>query len=195
MKKFLSVLLLVVLVIGLLVPALGFAKEKYMWIKTGNGKPVNVRTGPGKNNEVMGQIAYGKQVIVHQKANGWALVEPVDWSLSNPGYVSTSFLVNSDPGKYKPTPTKEPVTTVEAALKKIKYLKEPVSAKIITKRPTNYVHLRWYPDTNASYIEKYLCDTEVEVLAESKTWSQVRMVEDGYVGFILTANLDKEIAE
>lgn len=56
---------------------------------------------------------------------------------------------------------------------------------IQTTKATNYVHLRVFPDTNAVYTGAYLCDTQIEVLAESKIWAQVRILDDGKVGFIL----------
>ena len=118
--------------------------------------------------------------------------------MSNPGWVSTSFLVSSNPGAYQkkePEKKEEPVADLNATLNnvtaKIKYLETPYEAVIKTSRPTNFVHLRWYPDTNARYIEKYLCDTEILVLAESAKWAQIQIVEDGYIGFILKANVEK----
>ena len=203
MKKIISILCLAVMVLGILIPAMSLADENTAWVKTGNGKNLNVRAQPSKNAEIIKTLPYGTQLIVHQySGNGWALVEPADWSMSNPGWVSTSFLVYSNPGAYqkkeaekKETEKKEEPADLNATLNsvtgKIKYLEEPYEAIIKTSRPTNFVHLRWYPDTNAHYIEKYLCDTEILVLAESSKWAQIQIVEDGYVGFILKANVEK----
>lgn len=197
MKKIISILCLAVMVVGILIPAMSFAKsESTAWVKTGNGKGLNIRVSPSKEAEIIKTLPYRTQLIVHQfSGNGWALVEPADWSMSNPGWVSTSFLVYSDPGPYqKKKEDPDPVdinTTLDGVVAKIKYLEEPYDAVIKTSRPTNFVHLRWYPDTNARYIEKYLCDTEIVVLAESSKWAQVQIVEDGYVGFILKSNVEK----
>lgn len=192
MKKLVSILCAAILMISLLIPAMGLA-EQTAWVKTGNGKGLNIRKEPSKNGEIIKSLPYRTQLIVHEFQNGWALVEPADWSMSNPGWVSTSFLVYSDPGPYvKPNPDPEPTPTAEldAVVAKIKYLDEPYEAVIKTSRPTNYVHLRWYPDTDARYISRYLCDTQILVLAESSKWAQVQIVEDGYVGFILRNNVD-----
>lgn len=196
MKKIISILCLAVMVLGILIPAMSLADENTAWVKTGNGKNLNVRAQPSKNAEIIKTLPYGTQLIVHQySGNGWALVEPADWSMSNPGWVSTNFLVYSDPGPYqkkKEDPDPVDVTsTLDSVVAKIKYLEEPYDAVIKTSRPTNFVHLRWYPDTNARYIDKYLCDTEILVLAESAKWAQIQIVEDGYIGFILKANVEK----
>lgn len=191
MKKIISILCAALLIMSLLLPAMSLA-EQTAWVKTGNGKPLNMRSTP--NGEIIRKIDYRTQLIVHEYQNGWALVEPADYSMSNPAWVSTNFLVYSDPGPYVPSRKDDPEPTIndalDAVVAKIKYLDEPYEALIKTSRPTNYVHLRWYPDTNARYISRYLCDTEIRVLAESAKWAQVQIVEDGYIGFILRNNVD-----
>ena len=192
-KKIVSILCLAALLVTFMIPFTAASAETYAWVKTGNGKPLNMRAEPTTNSQIVGSLKYRTKVIVHQSENGWALVEPVDWSRSNPAYVSTQFLSYTDPGPWKGKTTDEPAgptyEDIDAAVKAIKVV-EPYLAVIKTTRPTNYVHLRWFPNTSARYIAKYLCDTEIEVLAESKTWAQVRIVEDGYVGFILKSCVD-----
>ena len=197
MKKLVSILCLVALMVTLLAPAVSFAKTT-AWVKTGNGKNLYMREEPSKNGEIVTSLPYRTQLIVYEYANGWALCEPADWSMSNPKWVSTSFLVYSDPGPYKGNNEKKNTDSgssvvypdLDKIAKKIKYLDEPVDAVIKTSRPTNYVHLRWYPSKSAAYIDQYLCDTEITVLAQSNEWSQVQVKETGYVGFILTNNVD-----
>lgn len=202
MKKIVSILLLAALVLSLMAPVLANAGSlgliETAWVKTGNGKSLNVREEPSKNAKILGGLKYRTKVNVYEYRGGWALVEPADRSWSNPQWVSKSFLVYSDPGKYKPNPkpTTKPTSSPEDAFaaldkvcKKIEYLNTPYSAVIRTSRPTNLVHLRWYPDTSARFIEQYLCDTEILVLAQGGKWAQVQIVEDGYVGFILLDNV------
>lgn len=122
----------------------------------------------------------------------WAQVR-VSWKSGVlEGYVLSSFLVRKDPGPYKGrvNPTPDPVQdltldSLNRTAKAIKVLDVPYFTVIQTKKATNYVHLRWFPDTNAVYSGAYLRNTEIEVLATSKNWAQVRVVEDGKVGFIL----------
>lgn len=190
MKRIVSLVLALILCCALLAPAFAGSNDDvtYAWVKTGNGKTLNLRDAANKNSQVIAKLPYRAQLVILSQSNGWALVEPVDPKLSsNPGYVMTSYLVLSDPGPWKEDPQAEGPTyeDVDNAVKALKVLSEPYTTVIKTKKPTNYVHLRWIPNTEARYIEKYLCDTEILVLAQSKTWAQVQIVEDGYVGFIL----------
>lgn len=196
MKKNLIRLACLVLVLMAGMMAVASAAEGYFYVKTGNGKTLNLRTDPWKADNVVTKLPYGAYVLVYQyNDNGtWAYIE-----CDNPygggtvkGWVQTSFLVPYYPGSYNPpapTPVPAPtVTTIDdinRAAKAIKTLDVPYTTVIQTKKATNYVHLRMFPDTNAVYSGAYLCDTPIEVLAESRTWAQVRVLDDGKVGFIL----------
>lgn len=195
MKKTLVriICLTLIFIIGIL-PLAAAANQGYFYIKTGNGKGVNVRTDPFKaSGNVVTTIPYRSYVLVYQYNSNktWAYIEA-----QNPhgkgtvkGWVQKSFLSRKDPGKYtpvKPDPTQEvTLADINKACKAIKTLKTPYTTVIQTQKATNFVHLRMFPDTNAVFTAQYLCDTEIEVLAESKTWAQVRILEDGKVGFIL----------
>lgn len=199
MKRTLSVALVIALLIGMLVPTFAFAmaNPNSRFVKTGNGKPLNVRSGPGSNNEVFFKLPYGTQVEVIDTQGDWCLVRPYDKALwkkagkSTNMWVMKSFLVTKNPGPWKkPKPAAPTYEEVDAALRKIKPLEHPVLAEIMTSRPTNYVHLRWIPSTNARFSAQYLAGEQVLILAQSNTWSQVVDLSDGYVGFILTDNVN-----
>ena len=193
MRKIISMLVLLSLLCTIfIIPA---EAETYAWVKTGNGKGLYMREEPSKSADIVRTLPYRTKVIVYEYVNGWALVEPADWSMSNPKYVSANFLVSSDPGPYQGgsqsgTDDGPTYAEVDEALKTMRVLDEPYRGMIKTSRPTNYVHLRWIPNTGARYIEKYLCNTEILVLAESKYWAQVQIADTGYVGFILKSNVD-----
>jgi len=166
------------------------------YVKTPNGKSVNVRSAPYKaEGNVVDQIPYGMmvEVVDFTARDLWAQVR-VSWKGGVlEGYIQTSFLVDKKPAAYKETKTDskdtqatdETLASLNKVAKAIKVLEQPYTTVIQTKVATNYVHLRWFPDTNAVYSSAYLCNTEIEVLAESKTWAQVRILDDGKVGFIL----------
>lgn len=166
------------------------------YVKTPNGKSVNVRSTPSKaNGNVLDQIPYGYavEVIDFTDSDVWAKVK-ISWKSGVlEGYIQSSFLVRNKPAAYKPSnngntenkSTDDTLAALNKVAKAIKVLDKPYNTVIQTKVATNYVHLRVFPDTNAVYTGAYLCNTEIEVLAESKTWAQVRIVEDGKVGFIL----------
>ncbi|MDO5435389.1 MAG: SH3 domain-containing protein [Clostridia bacterium] len=212
MKKYLIKLLCILAVLTMILPMTALANDgDYLvrWIKTDNGKGLNLRTAPDRNADIIEVLPYRMQVYVceinanatwshisMQRPNGKGFGDVID------GWVMTSFLVKSDPGPYKnpsPKKTAEPVqegptfNDVNSAARSIKYLDVPYEAVIKTRNPANYVHLRWFPSTSANYIEKYLRDTEILVLAESKTWAQVQILTEdtpSYVGFILKSNVE-----
>ena len=180
--------------------------SSYRYVKTGNGKTVNVRSNPWKESgNVIARLPYGSLVLVYEyNANKtWAYIEadnPNGGIETVKGWVQASFLVKNNPGSYKPssgtdTTTAVTLADINKAAKAIKILDTPYTTVIQTKKATNYVHLRWFPNTNAVYSAAYLCDTEIEVLAESNTWAQVRIVEDGKVGFILKSCVAPVAAE
>lgn len=178
----------------------GASASTIRYVKTGDGKNLNVRSDPWKAaDNVIDKIPYRMKVEVteYTAGNVWAKVR-VSWKSGVlEGWVLSSFLVKNDPGPYKgnsgsssTTPSTDlTLTSLNNTAKAIKVLDAPYFTVIQTQRATNYVHLRWFPDTNAVYSGAYLCNTEIEVLATSKTWAQVRIVEDGKVGFILMNNV------
>ena len=101
MKRFLTLVIAIMLVMTVLVST-AFADIR--WIKTGNGKPANGRSGPGKDYEYITGVPYGTQVMISGvSANGYTpIVLPAG---SDEVYVLTRFLVNYDPGVYVPSPS------------------------------------------------------------------------------------------
>ncbi len=198
MKRALTVMLLVALIVTMLMPTMAFAMSNpnSRFVKTGNGKPLNVRSGPGTNNEVFFKLPYGTQVEVIDTQGDWCLIRPYDknlWSQAGNStnmWVMKSFLVTKNPGPWKKTDPTPSYDDVDAALRQLKPLETPVLAEIVTSRPSNYVHLRWVPSTGARFSAQYLAGEQVLVLAQSKTWSQVVDLADGHVGFILTNNVN-----
>lgn len=200
MKRTLSVLLLVVLLASLLLPvaASAMANPFTRFVKTGNGKALNVRSGPGKDYEVLTTLPYRTMVQVVDTQGDWCLVEPYDIMWSNPMWVMKSFLVTSDPGPFKGNPTPAPTAApqgptyedVDAVLRTLAPVATPYLAEIRTERPNNYVHLRWIPNSNARFAAQYLSGEKILVLAESQYWAQVMTLRDGYVGFILKKNVN-----
>lgn len=194
MKRTMPCILCAVLALMLaLLPALALANYGYYYVKTGNGKTLNVRTEPRADAKVVSKIPYRSIVLVYEYTeNGtWAYIETDNPKSSGTvkGWVNTSYLVSYDPGPYKGSgggTTEEPTfSDINGAAKALKILAEPMNTVIKTKKAANLVHLRWFPSTSACYSGAYLANTEIKVLAMSKSWAQVEVLEDGHVGFIL----------
>ncbi|MDO4483099.1 MAG: SH3 domain-containing protein [Clostridia bacterium] len=191
-KRIVAIACLVALLMASIIPMASAAE--HFFVKTGNGRTLNLRADCCKGDNIVGHLPYGREVVLYEyNANRtWAYVE----SGNLKGWVQTSFLSKTNPGAYVPQPGKEGTVKgghsfkeINTAAKAIKVLDEPYDAVVKTHRAASLVHLRMFPDKNAAYTGLYLADTELEVLAQSKTWAQVRVKEDGKVGFLLRKNI------
>lgn len=196
MKTLTRVLCVVLAALLMAAPLAGLAAVKdrgYYYVKTEDGNGLNLRTEPRKaDNNFLVKLPYRASVLIYEFNSNktWAFVEAQnpEGSGTVKGWVMTSYLVSTDPGPYKgkTEPTGEQVfNDINNAAKALKVLEVPYYTVIKTKVATNFVHLRWFPSTSACYSGAYLAGTEIRVLAESKTWAQVEIVETGLVGFIL----------
>lgn len=202
MKKALVVTLCLVLVAAVLLPCVSLAQNYgYYWIKKGRSF-LNVRSTAEKIGDnygdpysnIVDRVSSSDSVLVYEfNYNGtWAYIEGrrYEGNGTTKGWVMASLLQRTRPSDDPVDPVDptqdDSFTNINKAAKALKVLDDPYMTVIKTQKATNLVHLRWFPDTNAAYNGAYLCDTEILVLAQSKTWSQVQIVEDGHVGYILT---------
>lgn len=208
MKKTFVRILCLCLIAAIAVPALSFADDRaYMYVNSyKNGLKVKLRSDPWQDGDsnVITKIPHRQKVLVYKynKQKTWAYIETDNpdpahiEGVTVKGWMAKEFLSKKDPGKWKGNSDQggdEGVVTlsdINRACKSLALLDAPYSAVVRTKKATNPVHLRWFPDTSASWISTYLAGTELTVLAESKKWAQVRIVDTGYTGFILRDNVD-----
>ena len=192
------------LVLILTVATTAFADIR--WIKTGNGKPANGRSGPGKDYEYITGVPYGTQVMISgASANGYTpIVLP---SGSDEVYVLTKFLVTYDPGTYVPsaTPSKpsgggssggsssDTAGLQSAIIKEFKAARYVTPYEVTTyhKRASGLINMRWAPSKKATLIHAYSSGEKLMVLAELKDWSQVQDPDTGWVGFVRSDFLQK----
>jgi uncharacterized protein YgiM (DUF1202 family) len=157
-----------------------------------NGKPLNVRSGPGKNYDIVGKYDYGEAIAIdHDLGNGWS---EVVWG-SVPAYVMTSLITRTYPGKYDPSKQKSAATTatgLNAIFEKAKF----VTPYTVTLQPTRTskgsANVRWAPSKSATLLKAYGSGTQMTVLAEfGSNWYQVQDPVAGTVGFVNTAYVVK----
>lgn len=177
MKKTVSLVLALVIAAGcfcMASPAL--AAIQTMYVKTGNGKTLNVRDIA--TNEVIGRLDYGASVGVEQISGGWAFIV---WGSVGSAKVMSKFLVSKDPGKYVGPTAPDGTTlqdsalgseTVEGMNKQYSIMKYVQSYTVITvpANRTGTVNLRWGPSKNTNLVMKAPADYELTVLAESRNW-------------------------
>lgn len=199
MKRFLTLVIAIMLVMTVLVST-AFADIR--WIKTGNGKPANGRSGPGKDYEYITGVPYGTQVMISgASANGYTpIVLPAG---SDEVYVLTRFLVNYDPGVYVPSPSPSKPSGggsgSSTAGVQSDIIKEFKAARFVTpydvttyhKRASGLINMRWAPSKKATLIHSYSSGERLLVRAELKDWYQVEDPDTGWVGFVRSDFLQK----
>ena len=193
MKRMLTMVAALVLVLCTFVT--GAMADTTMYVRTGNGKTLNVRSEPNTGDNVIYRFQYGQEVIVaYHLGNGWSCVR-LAGAFDQDGYVMTKFLVNEKPGKYVPSSADaelaQPATSKESftmdQLNEVLKTGRSVAPYTITLYPTRasgWVYLRWVPSRNAQQIATYPGGKEVRVIAELKDWYQIEDPETGVVGFV-----------
>lgn len=183
MKKSLC-LVLALMTLALAVLPLAFASaDSVMYVKTANGKALNVRSEAKTGDNVIGYLKYGEKVIVVKySANGkWAQIEKA--SGSDLAWVMSAYLVPTNPGKYKKAETA--ATTSDDTYSSFRLLdEEAYSAYTKPSKNGGFVSLRWAPSKSAPVMKNLFADEELMVIAEGKSWLQVQELSTGYVGFV-----------
>ena len=156
-----------------------------------NGKPLNVREGPGKEYPVIGKVSYGDPIyIIGETSPGW-------YQLNDMGYVQASLTSNSYPGPYvppAPTPTADP-NKKKADLEKVYASARTVEPYLITLKATErskgVANVRWAPSKTSKLLKAYPAGTQLRVIAELDKWYQVEDPMTNQVGFVNTAYVVK----
>ena len=156
-----------------------------------NGKPLNVREGPGKEYPVIGKVPYGDPIyIIGETSPGW-------YQLNDLGYVQASLTSNSYPGPYvppAPTPTADP-NKKKADLEKVYASARTVEPYLITLKATErskgVANVRWAPSKTSKLQKAYPAGTQLRVIAELDKWYQVEDPMTNQVGFVNTAYVVK----
>lgn len=153
-----------------------------------NGKPLNVRSGPGKQYDVIDQIPYGQEIYVNGETSpGWL-------QLNDVGYVQASLTSKTYPGPYVP-PEVKPVAPDEEAdpteynglfAKAIQVTPYTVTLQA-TQKSKGLANVRWAPSKKSTLLRSYLSGTQILVIAELKNWYQVYDASTNTVGFVHSA--------
>ena len=182
------------------------AEGEIMYVKTGDGGPVNVRSGPGKNYDAIGKLNYGDSVFVdwsYAGNDGWSRVV---WGSYGDAYIMSRFLVSYEPDPYNPQPAPQPqpspsgedTETDIRAYKSVKKLNtivqnakfvEPYEITVTPTRASGWIYVRWFPSRDSKEIGTYADGKVLRVIAELKDWYQVEDPDNGRTGFIYKSYL------
>lgn len=165
----------------------------HAYVRTSNGKGLNLRDGPGTDYKVITTIPYGKSVHLNDYIDKtWV---EVDYG-SHHGYVMGRYLTYTEPSPYKPTPkpTTKPSSgsgTSTTSLKKLfqNFTFVSYTAQVRPSTPGGFVHMRWAPTKASDPIRDFHQNDILTVIAQDSTWAQVVDPNTGITGFMMRSFL------
>lgn len=208
-KRFVSLALIVVMMLAIALPAV-LAEDNsyspyagYYYVKTENGKGLNVRDG--LNGKVVGSLKYGTRIyvetfstpewamITYRYNNGYGMGDYAAW-------VSTRYLTRTNPGPYQPVPSPSPagqttdtLESINAIFRTARQVAAPYTVVSRPSRASGWVNLRWAPSTDAERIATCPQGKQLIVLAELKDWYQVKDPTTGMIGFISSKYVSRQL--
>ncbi len=195
MKRSVSLILALVLAVSCL-PLFTASADLFpltMWVKTPNGKTVNVRND--QDGDIIGRLPYGTKITAIDEEDIWIIIN----YNGQRGYIKEAFLVESNPGKYQGGSEKEDekgnvltdsalgsqtVNGLNAQYKTLTYVQVPYTVKVVPDTRTSTARLRWAPSKFSTLITHLPLNYELTVLAANKNWLMVRDETSGKVGYI-----------
>lgn len=184
MKKTLSLLTALILVLVSVSVVTVASAATTMYVKTGNGKSLNVRSGPGKNYDIIGSLKYGEAVGVDGGFVGNPSWTRIVWGGYGDAYVMTQFLSDSKPG---PKPTPDPKEDEKAKLKaelKSEHDVEPYYIMTQPPRSTSWVNFRSGPSKTTARLGTYGAGKELLVNGETTNWYRAADPATGTIGYV-----------
>ena len=179
MKKFVSMILVLVTALALMVPVFASASAEAlpttMWVNCADGKRLNVREAPNTHSKVLYRVDSGKQVeimIQDSESSAWVYVRENGKPC---GYVMKKFLQANKPGKYEVTERADNFRTVSSYT---------VAARALNNKTTNSVCLRVKPNKTAKSLRRLAAGDTLTVIAVGKTWSKVVDKATGRTGYV-----------
>lgn len=187
-KRILSMLAVVVLIAAMFAFTAASADGYYaVYSHCKNGKPLNVRSGPGKDFPVIDKVPYGQPIyVIGETVSGWL-------QLNDTGYVQASLTCRNYPGPYvPPDPSKEKSTSgtsdVYQLYQSARYVNPYTVTLKATQKSNGVANVRWAPSKASPLQYAYPAGTQVRVIAElGNNWYQVQEPVSEKVGFVNTA--------
>ena len=194
-KRIVALVAVLTLVLTMFILPTTASANYFAYSNCNNGKPLNVRSGPGKNYTKIGSIPYREQIeVFYDLGNGWS---EIAWG-SQQAYVMTSLMSRNDPGPYDPSRNqkKKDPSGGSGGSSDDPYKKAtPVSPFWVTVRGTRgsgSVNVRWAPSQSAKLIRAVPYGSRLKVIAELGNWYQVVEPNSGITGFAMKKFLPRE---
>ncbi|MBR5110566.1 MAG: SH3 domain-containing protein [Clostridia bacterium] len=186
MKKIVSLLLILALMLPLCATAQVIGGTGTMYVYTENGKGLNVRSYPAKGDNIIGSLAYGDSVFVLEFLDGWCRIL---WGSYGDAYVQSRFLQWYAPGpkptsKPAPKPTTEPEKNKEDAELKSEVEIGPITLQVKSSRSSGWVNVRKGPSAETNRIESCPDGTMLTAYGETTNWYRIVDPSNGKAGYI-----------
>ena len=201
MKKLMILMMIATLLAVSVISVASASGTSVMYVRTANGKPVNVRSAPSKDAPIIGSLKYGEHIVAdwsYAGNDGWTRVIYGGTGMGS-AYIMSRFLVDQDPG---PAPTPSPADEEKEAEKKLEkelnseqMIEEPFYIAARPARVSGWVNFRSGPSKITSRIASYTDGKELIAIGETTNWYKAKDPETGYVGYIFkqyTARLAKQ---
>ena len=190
-KKLMALLMIVSLLTGsLILTASADWGTSTMYVKTANGKSVNVRSGPGKEYDVIGSVRYGGEVLTdwsYAGNDGWTKVV---WGSMGDGYIMSRFLVDYKPGPApkhddgKKKEEEDEKTKLENERASEKDLDQPFYIGVVATRASGWINFRSGPSKITARIKSFPDGKELIAEGETTNWYRARDPKTDKVGYI-----------
>ena len=193
MKKSLSLILALVIAAGCLCIVTSAGADTETWyVKTGDGRGLNVRDI--ETGEKIGSLPYGAAVQVEWFRGSWAIIY---WSDYSNAKVAKEFLVSKYPGRYNgngstekkgsalsdSTLGSETVSGLNTQYKAMQYVAS-YTVRVVPDTRTGTARLRWAPSKHSTLIMQLPANYELTVLAANSNWLMVQDPGSGKIGYI-----------
>ena len=163
-----------------------FAMDSY-YVKTSNGKSLNLRSSPERGDNVIASIPYGAQVeaidvcmdgtwlnVAYGNTYGWVMIRYL--SSNQPGPRPTS--------RPSPQPTAKPVAR-DTSIDYSSFADVNYYATVRASVSHGIVHMRWAPSKQIAIKRDYDDGSLLQVIAQNSQWAQVRDPDTGEVGYMM----------
>ena len=163
-------------------PTATAAKSEPAYVVSANGASVRVRKGAGTSYSVVGEVAYGTQVLVDGTKGTWSHIT----AGSVTGYIMSRYLTAN-----KPEATMAPTGTAAAAAT----AKAGTTAYIVSDNGKS-VNVRKRASATASVVTSLSVGTQVTVTEKGSTWSAITgSFGEGYVKNTFLSDTKPEVKE
>ena len=180
MKKFVSIMFALMMVLGLMIPVMSGAESAdghdKMIVSCSNGNKLNVRDMPSaKIGKLLYRVENGKTLtILHDETTpaGWAKVR---YGSKEAGYVMTKFLRANKSEKFEKLENEADFKAVTPYI---------ATAKARGNHTTESVGLRVAPTKNSDAIRRLYAGDRLQVIEVGSDWSKVVDLKTGSTGYV-----------